>query len=900
MSSLPLRAKAVVLLAGIAGAAVLAAGLRLGANTGIGPVLTVVTLAAFVAGQWVFPLLIYRGAESEAVHLDEGFFIVLALVLPPAGAILAFSIALLVGQIVRRRPLLKSVFNFGQMLAAVGLGLLAVHLIAPPAGHLTPASIAASLVGAAVFFCVNTGFLGAILSATGGGRFLSVVTEGVEIRLLLVGACVGTGVVAALALSAYGWAFVVAGIPFAILRQVLAGHFQSRHDRERTKGLFDATLEANRSMGADEISAAICRWSATLLRCPEAAIVDTLPATPHLAASVDGAAAGKWLVVTGRSKAEPFDSADQSLLEALAAVGSGAFANASLYGQVHRQQERLSTIASTLGEGVCAVDRDGNVTFANPMARQLLGLSAADMAAIDAPQGYLRLDFLQAPAMQAITSSATVRADDTFFRNRDGSTVSVAFTCSPILEDGEAIGAVVAFRDIAERKAFEERLAHHAFHDALTGLPNRRVFLDRLDHALGRSRRRGETHAVLFADVDRFKVVNDGIGHLGGDHLLIAIAERLSSALRPGDTLARFGGDEYTILLEDISSPAEARAVATRILAMLDAPILLPSGHEIVATLSVGIALADPGSTADDVLHNADVAMYQAKARGPGRLEIFDPAAMGGRSADRVELESALRKAIEEDELEVHYQPIFTNDGERIVGTEALVRWRHPERGLIAPDAFIGLAEETGLIVALGAKVLETACRDARRWEDTYGVPRSVSVNLSARQFAQPDLIAQVDEVLAATRLSPSSLCLEITETVAVQDVDRTIATLFALKQLGVRLAIDDFGTGYSSLNYLKQFPVDVVKLDRGFIAGLEENSVDAAIVAAVVGLADAIGMTIVAEGVETQAQVKTLRELGCPFLQGYLLARPMQSTDIDLLLQAQQFSSDDAALLLI
>jgi diguanylate cyclase (GGDEF)-like protein/PAS domain S-box-containing protein len=685
---------------------------------------------------------------------------------------------------------------------------------------------------------------------------------------------------------------VFAGVPFLILRQVLAGHFRARHDRERMQGLFEATLEANRSMGADDVEVAIAGWAQRLLRSAKAELVTERPRTtgtvePVLAAGVDS----RWLVVSGRSKNEPFDSADQSLLEALTAVGAGALANARLYSEMERQQDRLATIAATLGEGVCAVDLAGRVTFVNPAAQEMLGLTDDEMVGIASGASLLRLPFLEAPAMHAMGTSSTVRDDDTIFQDRGGAALPVAFTCSPIIEDGEPTGAVIAFRDIAERKAFEQRLAHHAFHDALTGLPNRRVFLDRLDQALGRSKRSAQIHAVLFADVDRFKVINDGIGHLGGDHLLAAIADRLSSVLRPGDTLARFGGDEYTMLLEDIGGPAEAEAATARILSTLNTPIVLPSGHEVVATLSIGIALAGAGATADDVLHNADVAMYQAKAQGPGRFEMFDPRAMGARSVERVEMETALRRAIEFNEIEVHYQPVFTSDNLSIVGAEALVRWRHPTRGLLPPADFITLAEETGLILNLGTRVLETACRDAKSWFEEFGLPLTVAVNLSFRQFAQADLARQVATVLDKTGLDPSRLCLEITESVAVHDFDRTIAMLHELKDLGIHLAIDDFGTGYSSLNYLKQFPVDIVKLDRGFIAGLETSTVDSAIVAAVVALSDAIGMSIVAEGVENTAQLERLRSLGCPLVQGYLFAKPMPNAEIAGLLKLRHAS---------
>jgi diguanylate cyclase (GGDEF)-like protein/PAS domain S-box-containing protein len=875
--NLPLRARFVVCLAALGGVTATSYAAMAGFRHGVGPVLDGVVLTAVVLASWVWPLLIYRGEQSEAVHLDDGCFVIMALLLPPPATILSFAVATLVAQFVRRRPLVKSVFNYGQMLTAVSAGLAVVQFIEPPGHRLTALSLIAATAGCAVFFAVTTCFLAAILSATGAARFTRTLRDGADIRLLLAAACIGMAVMTALAVSTYHWAIVMAGIPFFILRQVLAGHFRARRDGARVEGLFKATLEANRTMGASDVISALERWSATLLRSSDARVTDERPGPDSVSTKLPTHRGERWLAVRGRSKAEPFDNADHKLLDALAAVGSGALSNAALYEEVERHRQRLVSITSTLGEGVCAVDTQGRLTFANPAAREMLGLLDGDVVGgeDDATPPDEHFDFLHAPAQRAISTHSSIRTDDTPFRHRDGTMFHVAFTCSPIVEAGTVTGAVIGFRDIAERKAFEERLAHRAFHDELTGLPNRRLFLDRLEQALVRSRRRSQTHAVLFTDVDRFKVVNDGIGHLAGDHLLVAITQRLRKAVRVEDTLARFGGDEFTILLEDIGDADMAIAAAQRVLACLEEPIRLPSGHEVMPTLSVGIALATGEATADDVLHDADVAMYRAKGRGPGRCELFDTAGMRARSMERVELEAALRHALERDEIVVHYQPIFDRST-KIAAAEALVRWQHPERGLVSPFEFIGIAEENGMIVDIGRRVLETACRDAKSWLTPDGEPVVVSVNLSARQFGQVDLVRQVADVLRTSGLPASQLCLEITESVAVHDIDRTVATLTELKGLGVLLAIDDFGTGYSSLNYLKRFPVDVVKLDRGFVAGMENSKVDEAIIAAVVGLAEAIGLTVVAEGVETESQRAALSKLGCNRIQGFLLARPV------------------------
>ena len=336
------------------------------------------------------------------------------------------------------------------------------------------------------------------------------------------------------------------------------------------------------------------------------------------------------------------------------------------------------------------------------------------------------------------------------------------------------------------------------------------------------------------------------------------------------------------MLLEDITDVKDAEAVAGRILAALRAPIPLLEGHEVVASISIGITVASPGVSADDVLHDADVAMYQAKAGGAGRYTVFDVKAMGSRSVERLDLETGLRRAVDAGEFEAFYQPVVSTATGTIVGVEALVRWHHPERGLLEPGQFINLSEETGLILPIGRTVLGQACRTARRWQDTFDARITMSVNLSARQFSNPELVQEVADVLRITGLEPDRLCLEITESVAVEDIGRTISTLDQLKALGVRLAIDDFGTGFSSLNYLKRFPVDVVKIDRSFVMGVPVDAVDSAIVIAVLGLAEAVGMVTVAEGVERADQLDHLRELGCPLVQGHLLGRPAAAADIE------------------
>jgi diguanylate cyclase (GGDEF)-like protein len=438
-----------------------------------------------------------------------------------------------------------------------------------------------------------------------------------------------------------------------------------------------------------------------------------------------------------------------------------------------------------------------------------------------------------------------------------------------------------------ERRRAEAHLSHQATHDPLTELPNRTLFVDRVEQAVARAERSERPVAVLFLDLDRFKVVNDSLGHRAGDELLVAAAQRLRAVVRPADTVARFGGDEFVVLCEDVDEARVAVDVARRVVAALEEPFVL-GGREVFVSASVGICMAtDSRSTPDDLLRNADTAMFRAKGRGGARVAMFDDA-MQAWAEGRFETEVALRRAVERGELRVHYQPVVHLDSADIVALEALVRWDRPGVGLVTPSEFIPIAEETGLIVPLGTWVLEEACRQVAAWQDLG--PRGtlgVTVNMSGRQLVQPDVVEVVRTALARAQLDPGLLTLEITESVLLDDDAHAIDVLGALKDLGVRLAIDDFGTGYSSLTYLRHFPFDVVKVDQSFVHNLGTNVEDSTIVAAVIALSKALGLRVVAEGIETAEHLAALLNLDCDYAQGYFFSRPMPADVTEALLTA-------------
>jgi diguanylate cyclase (GGDEF)-like protein len=448
----------------------------------------------------------------------------------------------------------------------------------------------------------------------------------------------------------------------------------------------------------------------------------------------------------------------------------------------------------------------------------------------------------------------------------------------------QAIANILA--NAIERRRTEERTRHEALHDPLTGLPNRNLFLDRLEHALSVARRRETSVAVLFLDLDQFKIVNDSLGHAAGDELLAAVAPRIEQALRPGDTVARFGGDEFAVLAEDVGNERGATRIAERIAEALARPFILREREHFVSA-SAGIAIGGGNEAPEALIRDADSALYRAKERGRGGYEIFDEV-MRSRVIEHMQIENDLRRAIQREELELHYQPVVKLRDGTIVAMEALLRWNHPDRGMLGPLAFIPVAEESRLILPIGRWAIEQACRQAAAWQELHpdSAPISVAVNLSARQIADPDLISHVEGCIRASRIDPANLWLELTETTLLDETSFVERTLESLKEVGVHLVLDDFGVGFSSLGYLKRLPLSMIKLDRSFVENLTEGSHDAAIVRAVNEMAKAFGIGVVAEGVETEEQVRIASTLGCGFAQGFHLSEPVPVGHVERLLE--------------
>jgi diguanylate cyclase (GGDEF)-like protein/PAS domain S-box-containing protein len=539
--------------------------------------------------------------------------------------------------------------------------------------------------------------------------------------------------------------------------------------------------------------------------------------------------------------------------------------------RAEEENERLAAFPRESPNPVLECDGGGRVVYANPAASRLA--AELGMRIERALPGPGHADLVRG----ALASGAAVRSVEV---RVDGRVLSWSYHPHPPL------GLVHLFgEDVTARRAMEERLRHEALHDPLTGLPNRRLLMERLSAALDRGRRRGGGPAILFLDLDRFKVVNDSLGHPVGDQLLAAVADRLRPCAGPDDTVARFGGDEFAVLLQSATAEAALRT-AEAVQRALAAPVAL-GGYEVVTSASIGIAVATAQTDGPEaLLRSADVAMYRAKAAGPGRCEVYDRA-MHALALSRLRTETELRRALERGEITPHYQPIVSLSTGRITGVEALARWRHPERGWVHPAEFVAVAEESGAILELGRHVLTQACRDAGGW--STDAPLGVSVNLSVKQLSQADLVQQVRRALDDSGCDPARLRLEITESVLVDSAEAAASTLGRLKELGVRVLMDDFGTGWSSLSALHRLPVDGLKVDRSFVAAMGRDGRAGELVASVVALAHALGLEVVAEGIERPDQLAGLRALGCDAAQGFLFSPAIDADALARLLAAER-----------
>ncbi len=593
-----------------------------------------------------------------------------------------------------------------------------------------------------------------------------------------------------------------------------------------------------------------------------------------------------------------FSPEDTDLLTRFAQLASLALENARLYSAAQRQidertraeealrasESRFRAVFEDAIDAIFVMDGQGRFVDVNPAACHLAARCKEELVGMNIlqlvpPSRVGDIDQLT----RMFHERGAVKGEFQVMRP-EGEIIDVEFTSKADFLPGYHLAV---FSDITEQKLLREQLSHQAFHDALTDLPNRTLFMDRLTQGLARSTRHQSSLAVIFLDLDDFKVINDSLGHRAGDALLVQVGKRLQNCVRLGDSVARLGGDEFTVLLED-AEMADATATAERIAAQLSAPFYV-EGCEVFVTSSTGIAVSTAGQDGpDELLRNADVAMYEAKNKGKNRYTVFDPS-MNARAWERLQMEIDLRRALERNELTLYYQLIVDLASGTVRELEALVRWMHPQRGIVSPAEFIPIAEETGLILPIGQWVLEQACTQVKQWQNALppGQSLRISVNLSPKQFKHSALADDIVRVLNQTGLDPRSLKLEITETAAMEDAEATIATLHRLKGLGIQLAIDDFGTGYSALSYLKRFPVDTLKLDSSFVEGLGRDAENTAIVRAILAFAKALNLTVTAEGIETPEQLGHLLDLECDCGQGYHFGRPVSAEALDMMFNA-------------
>jgi diguanylate cyclase (GGDEF)-like protein/PAS domain S-box-containing protein len=555
------------------------------------------------------------------------------------------------------------------------------------------------------------------------------------------------------------------------------------------------------------------------------------------------------------------------------------------------ENERAEVTLNSIGDAVLSTDIAGHVIYLNPVGEAITGWTRADATGRPAAQvlriidGTTRQDAADTMALAIEKNQAVRLPPNCLLIRRDGSETAIEDSAAPIVDrEGRVTGAVTVFHDASAARAGALEMAYLAQHDVLTDLPNRTLLNDRVAQAIASARRRRTALAVVVLDVDRFNEINESLGHARGDQLLQSIARRLVMCVRSSDTVSRQGGDEFVVLLSDLGQAADAAVTATKILAAIATPHRI-GGHDVDVTASLGVSLyPDDGQDGETLINSADHAMYQAKGIGDNRYQFFEPG-MNARAIERRFIEGGLRGALARNEFTLHYQPKVNLESGAIVGAEALIRWTHPDRGLVPPLQFVPVAEECGLLVLIGQWVLREACRQARAWQDAGLEPIPVAVNISAVEFRSQDFLASVLRILAETGLDPRYLELELTETVLMQHAESTVATLQALKDRGVQIAIDDFGTGYSSLSYLRQFPIEVLKIDQSFVQEITADPDGAPIVTAVINLGRGLKHRVIAEGVETAEQLAFLQAQRCAEGQGYFFSPPVSAAQFSALI---------------
>jgi len=592
---------------------------------------------------------------------------------------------------------------------------------------------------------------------------------------------------------------------------------------------------------------------------------------------------GRWLAVS------EFGTQDGGTVEIYSDITDGKRRQQAL----EQGEQRLRAMMDAVIDGILTVAGDGTVESANPAAERIFGCAPGELVGLDI--GELVADTAlreveRAPGRSSVDLAALPRHRllEMVGRRRDADSFAIELSVTELDLHGRRT-FILTVRDITARKAAEELVRYHATHDALTSLPNRALFEDRLASALKHSARQGDMVAVLFLDLDRFKIINDTLGHTIGDALLIALSRRLRASVRDDDTVARMGGDEFIFVLRGLRSAEDAVKPAQKILEAIRPPFHI-HGHELYVTASIGIGLyPGDGLGSDQLLKCADMALYRAKERGRNRLQLYNPT-LNVRVVEQMVLEKHLRHALEQNQFQLVYQPQVALDSGRVVGVEALIRWRHPELGLVSPEDFVPLAEENGLIEPLGLWVLRTACMQYRAWRQEHLPDLRLAVNMSARQFQRSGLEGRIREVLGETGMDARSLELELTESVLMQEGDSTAGLLESLSACGISLALDDFGTGYSSLSYLKRFPIKRVKIDRSFVRDIDTSEGDAALARAVIAMAHGLGVDVVAEGIESLEQLAKLRRYGCDEGQGYFLGRPVVPSEVPQLVRRHRW----------